>query len=240
VTGPVPAPDGRPRPRWGFVDVAVTLGGAILLGTLTAVALLGVEGSASTAQAKAWGLVVGLVVPWVALAGWPLYASKRKGAGPMTDFGLRLRWRAALLGVAGGVGALAVAYAVAAIQVSITGRTFDSAVGGVARDVASGSRVALVILALCTVVGAPVVEELAFRGLTYGAFRLQGQSRALSVVWTALLFAMFHFEPVRLPVLLVLGLFLGAVRARTGSTSASMVAHAVVNLPGALTILTLH
>jgi len=59
-------------------------------------------------------------------------------------------------------------------------------------------------------------------------------------VITAVLFAGFHFEPSRIAVLLVLGGGLTAVRAWTGSTGASMVAHLTINLPGAIAILALH
>ena len=55
-----------------------------------------------------------------------------------------------------------------------------------------------------------------------------------------MLFALFHFEPQRLLVLAVLGGWIGAVRAVTGSTTASMVAHMAINVPGAIGILLAH
>ena len=241
-----PAPTGQPAsvptplPRWGFGDVFVTLVGSIVLGSAAAAVLLSLEKSGlDSPAAKAWFLDVGLVVPWLCLAGWPLYASVHKGNGPVRDYGLRLTWRSFGTGVACGVGALLTASWTYQIQFKITHHAFDSAVGGVANDVANGSRGALVVLALCTAFGAPVVEELAFRGLTYGSLRKMGQPVVWSVVWTTVLFALFHFEPVRIPVLLVLGAWLGVARAATGSTAASMVAHATVNIPGALMILSL-
>lgn len=241
-----PAPTGQPAdvpsvpPRWGFGDVAITLVGSIVLGSAVAAVLLSLEDSGlDSPAAKAWFLDIGLVVPWLCLAGWPLYAAARKGYGPVHDYGLRLTWRGAGIGVGCGVAALLTASWTYSIQVSVTHHSFDSAVGGVANDVASGSRGALVVLALCTAFGAPVVEELAFRGLTYGALRKMGQPVVWSVLWTTVLFALFHFEPVRIPVLLVLGAWLGVARAVTGSTAASMVAHATVNIPGALMILSL-
>ena len=38
----------------------------------------------------------------------------------------------------------------------------------------------------------------------------------------------------------IIGTFIGVVRARTGSTTASMVTHMVINVPGAIGILVLH
>ena len=225
--------------RWGFGDVAVALLGAIVVGNALAVVLFEMKGHASPV-AQAWMAVAVLVGPWCLLGGWPAYAALRKGSGPVRDFGLRLDLRSAAVGVLGGGAGLLTASAVAAIQVAITGQGLDARVTTVAHDIVAASRPALVLFSLATAFGAPVVEELAFRGLTFGAFRKVGQPVVWATVWTTVLFALFHFEPVRLPVLLVLGGWLGAVRAYTGSTAASMVAHMTVNIPGAVLILGLH
>jgi membrane protease YdiL (CAAX protease family) len=242
-SGPEPgdlAPPGASAAlRWGFGDVAVALLGAIVVGNALAVVLFEMKGHSSPA-AQAWMAVAVLVGPWCLLGGWPAYAARRKGSGPVRDFGLRLGWRSAAVGVLGGVAGLLCASAVAEVQVTITGHGFDARVTSVAQHIVAASRPALVLFALATAFGAPVVEELAFRGLTFGAFRKVGQPVVWATVWTTVLFAAFHFEPVRLPVLLVLGGWLGAVRAYTGSTAASMVAHMTVNIPGAVLILGLH
>ncbi len=83
------------------------------------------------------------------------------------------------------------------------------------------------------------MEELAFRGLLFGSLRKRGLPVLTSAVVTAVVFAGFHFEPTRIGVLLVLGGGITAVRAFTGSTAASMVAHMTVNLTGAISFLTL-
>ena len=56
---------------------------------------------------------------------------------------------------------------------------------------------------------------------------------------SAVAFAVMHFEPQRLLVLVTIGAGLGIVRWRTGSLGACIVAHAVNNLPGAIGILLL-
>jgi membrane protease YdiL (CAAX protease family) len=232
-----PYPRGELVRRWGFTDVAITLLGTIVLGTLVASLALAVTHPGTTG--RAWANVVLLVAPWIVLGGWPVYASRTRGDGPVKDFGLRLTGRGALTGFVGGIAALLLAQLVAWATEAISGHPFDSAVGALASDMTT-SRGALVVLGLCTIFGAPVVEELAFRGLTFGAFVRLGQPVPLSVLWSSLLFAMFHFELIRLPLLLVIGLVLGTVRAYTGSTAASMVAHATVNLAAGLTIMTMH
>jgi membrane protease YdiL (CAAX protease family) len=248
-----PTTDGPPdpaaaeaEPRWGFGDVAITLGAALALGLVAAVvvALLGDSPTAGTgggsATGRAWASLLLLVIPWIALAGWPLRSALRRGRGPVRDFGLTLSWSQAAVGFAGGVVALLVASELAAVQEQLTGTKLSSAVGTLAQQTTSASPVALAILALCTAFGAPVVEEIAFRGLTFGAFRKMGQPALQAGVWTTLLFALFHFEPARIGILLVIGGCLAFVRARTGSTLASMVTHMTVNVPGAIYILSLH
>lgn len=224
-------------PRWGFGDVGATFGLAVLLAALAGgvAAALGPQ----SATGLAWASVVLVVVPWVALAGWPLWAAWHKGNGPVADYGLRVSGRDALTGVLGGLAGLGAAAVVAAVVTAVRGKPFDSAVGELATQTTSASRGALVALAVTAAVGAPVVEELAFRGLLYGALEKFGQAPLWCVTWTAVAFALFHLEPVRLPVLLALGLVLGLVRWRTGSTGAAMLAHLTVNLPAAVALATM-
>ncbi len=227
------------EPRWGFGDVAVALGGAIVIGNLAAVLLVSEAGHVSGAV-RAWTAVVVLTGPWLLLGGWPLYAARTKGNGPVRDLALRITWRHAGVGVLGGAAGLLTASLVAQLQVAITHQQLDARAADVAHDIVAASPAALAVFAVATAFGAPVVEELAFRGLTYGSLRKRGVTPAWSVVWTTALFAGFHFEPARLLVLAVLGGWIGWVRAVTGSTTASMVAHATVNVPGALLILLAH
>ena len=244
-----PAPDAHPgadggpgdvRARWGLGDVAITLGLTIFIGTLVSLAVLAlVDGPWDSPTGRAWASLLLLVLPWIGLAGWPLLTSFTRGAGPVRDFGLHLSFPDAGIGFAGGVAALILGSLVAWLQEQVTGHRITSAVGDLAQNTTSASAAALAILALCTAFGAPVVEELAFRGLMFGALRKRGLPVASSVAFTTATFALFHFELQRLLVLLVIASFLGVVRAATGSTAASMVTHMTVNLPGALAILAL-
>ena len=181
-----------------------------------------------------------LVGPWVALAGWPLFATRTRGNGPVRDLALRTTWRSAAIGVLFGVAGLVSALVVLSIQQSLTHEQPSARAADVAHIFVSTSPVVLALFALATAFGAPVVEELAFRGLTYGAFVNRGVAPVWSVLGTTVLFALFHFEPQRLLVLAVLGGWIGAVRAVTGSTTASMVAHMAINVPGAIGILLAH
>jgi membrane protease YdiL (CAAX protease family) len=242
VTEQVAPPAGLRVPSWGFGDVALTLLGAILIGNILVLALLP-DTSSPTFHATvrdAWAALVVLLGPWLALAGWPLVATRLRGNGPVRDLALRTSWRSAAIGVAFGVAGLASAYLLVAVQQQLTHQEVSSRAADVAHDLVAPAPAALALFALATAFGAPVVEELAFRGLTYGAFVKRGVPPLWSVLGTAVLFALFHFELQRVLVLAVLGIWIGAVRAVTGSTTASMAAHMAINVPGAIGILLLH
>jgi len=117
---------------------------------------------------------------------------------------------------------------------------FDSAAAREAQDLAdSAGPWVLVLFAVMVVVGAPIAEELTFRGLLWSGLAKRGIRPWVSVLVSAGAFALIHFEPERLLVLLAIGSVLGGVRWLTGSLGACMVAHAVNNAPGALGILAL-
>lgn len=87
----------------------------------------------------------------------------------------------------------------------------------------SGPQLLLTVLPLC--VGVPLLEELLFRGL----ITVPGCTR-LSIVLSALLFAMAHgLNGFVLPLSFV-GLLLGCVAARTGSLLPGIVLHGLFNL----------
>lgn len=214
--------------RWGIGDVVAMIAISLVLAGAGGLAL-----NALNAPLTAT-IIVGGLLGWVGLAGWPIIATIRRGNGPRIDLGLRLTWADVRTGVWGGLIALAVAAVIAAILMRVVG-TFDSAAGAAAaRLLEDGDRWAILVFSLMILVGAPIVEEIAFRGLAYGAVRKRGLGTGWAIVISAVLFSLMHIEPTRIPLLLGIGLVLGWVRARTGSTGAAMIAHAVVNAPGAL------
>ncbi len=102
-------------------------------------------------------------------------------------------------------------------------------------DHASGGGVILLILVV--VVGAPLVEELVYRGLLQGAFthRLR---EVLGVVLVAAWFAVVHFQPVETPGLFVIGLVLGAGALVTRRLGLGVVTHMAFNATGLILVAT--
>jgi membrane protease YdiL (CAAX protease family) len=218
-------------PRWGIPDAIIPLLGFVLLSV--AVALAG----SFLSLPLPWLLLLGLTVPWIALAGWPLITTAFQGNGPRIDLGIRLTWSDAGWGVIGGIAALMAGGTIALVLQAIFGE-FTSAAGDVGEQIrAEGPLLAVIAFALCLAIGAPIAEELAFRGMAYNALAKRGLSAAWVIAITTVAFSLFHLEPMRAPILLASGLVLGLLRWKTRSLGAPIVAHAVNNLPGAAFLL---
>ena len=207
----------------------------MLAGALVLVAIVSVVLALLDAPVVVVILVV-MLAPWVMLAGWPVVATRMRGNGPVIDLGLRLTWRDAGIGVIGGIVSLAVAGVLAAVTSAIFG-DFTSSAGDAAAELSeSAGRPVLIVFAFMLAFGAPVVEELAFRGLVFAGLRKHGFAPWVTIALSALVFSLFHFEPTRILVVAGVGVVLGFLRWRTGAMGASMVAHCVNNLPAAVLV----
>ncbi len=217
-------------PRWGLWDVTWGLIAAFVVSLVAAVVLYALDAPIGVQ------VVVGVSTPWIVLAGWPLLTTTLRGNGPRIDLGLSLSWRDVGWGALGGVVALFAAGIAASItQIFVPDLTSTAA--DAADEIQDSGRLVIVVFSLMVMVGAPIVEELFFRGLFYGAVRKAGASALWTIVITAVVFAGFHVEPLRFFVLLPTALVLGWVRWKTGSTAAAMVTHGLVNAPGAILLL---
>lgn len=232
---PPPGPDWMgydptlPAPRWGCGDIAYALL-AWLLGQIAfalPAALLTTDLAVVTA--------VGIVGSWVGLAGWTWFAARMKGFGSLAvDFGFRIAWVDVAVGLGAGFGIL---YA-AAIARAVVSQLFGDPVVGNAEAIfgSDPSTAGLLLLAVLAAFGAPIVEELFFRGLALRALERRFNG-ATGTIGTTLLFAVMHFQLGSLGS--VLGLLAGIavfgvgfahlVRWR-GRLGTSIVAHMTINV----------
>lgn len=90
----------------------------------------------------------------------------------------------------------------------------------------SGSE--LILLALMTSIGAPVAEEVFYRGLVQGSLERTGRT-GLAIVFTAFVFAASHFQLLEGPALFLFGLVAGWWCHRTGKVSAAIAFHVGFN-----------
>lgn len=232
--------DGAPSARdglvlgahWGLLAFFLSYGTYYALSLLLSGLALGGPGSLNLPEL---GPVILLAfLPNLLLGIGPVLGARRWGRGPFADFGLLPTGRDLRIGLACGGFSLLAAYLLGMLLIQVYGRERMS---DPVTDVFTGltSHVGwLVVAAVVLVVGAPLTEELLFRGALWNALAHHRIPPWAVLVLTALVFAQVHADPTRTPALIAQGVAIGAARLITGRVGASVVAHAVNNLPPAL------
>jgi membrane protease YdiL (CAAX protease family) len=181
-----------------------------------------------------WYMLASQAVLWAGFVGAALFASWRNGTRSLArDFGLSWpRWRDLSSGAAGGlVGRLPSTLVLILIVLAGNGFNAPNAAGRQINGTTPEGTTGWVVMGLLLVVGAPIVEELFFRGLIQGAFtRRLGPTPAIFV--TALIFCFAHVlsqGPIAPLVLFPAALVLGYLRHRFGRLAPGMIAHSTFN-----------
>lgn len=238
---PATAGDGRPAPAVVPLGEAASAWLAAWAGGgLFATALVVAFTSGAGASDRPVWLALSAAVQWAALLTVTAFVVRRHGSGDLrADLGLRVR-AVDLLGVPAGVIAQVVLVPVVYAPLrAIWPSTFDVAeIERRARDLwASAEGAGVVALVAVVAIGAPLVEEIVYRGLLQRslASRLGGTAGLLvGAAW----FAGIHLQPVELPGLFVAGLVFGVGLARTGRLGASVLAHVAFNVAGLVMVAT--
>ncbi len=233
--GPIPRPPFQPKgpgiQGGGVAAVGAAIGYAL---SSTVAVSFAVASSGRADLSDPWLLLTSQTALWIGFVGAVVVASRKNGSSSLAaDYGLS--WpRLSDLGLGLGGGAigrmiptlLALLLALAGGLSNAGARTAPTILG--ARPRGDLGWAVVVVLA---VVGAPLVEELLFRGLIQGAFtRRTGAVPAIFI--TALIFSFAHIfnEGPAAPLLIFpSGVILGYLRYRTGRLAAGMIAHATFN-----------
>ena len=227
-------------PPWAAADGLVVLvrGGAG--GILVTTALLAVGGLTDAGGALVDGVSLPLMyVPVLVLAGARLL--RPAGVGFTRAFGLRPR--------AGGVGPLAratVLLVAAGVAIDVVLGLVSEAAGVPAHwtewfdeDLVWGSSATMVASLLGTIVFAPVLEEVVFRGLLYGTLRRRLGWPAAAVLGAAVFAAAHGYGVAGFGSVFASGLLWSIAYERTGSLLPGMAAHAANNVSAACAVLAL-
>ncbi len=75
----------------------------------------------------------------------------------------------------------------------------------------------------------PLIEEMLFRSVILTGL-LAHRNRKRAIIWSAILFALFHMNPWQLPVGFILGIVLASWVVQTGSLLPAIAGHALHNL----------
>jgi membrane protease YdiL (CAAX protease family) len=218
---------------------------ANLVGAVVGAVILSATGNVDAAADGELSLVMVAVLQiplWSGYLGAPWYAARFKGNGLVSDFGLRMEWLDVPKGLAAGLATQIVAipalYLLLFALTDAVGWEFDHDLSGEARELVEKATdpIGVVLLVLITVVGAPIIEELFFRGLLLRS--IQNRFGRAGALWgSSLLFAAVHLQALQFPALLLIGLVLGWLAQRTGRLGPSIWAHVAFNGVATLVLL---
>ncbi len=236
----VSAPADQSPVRWGLGDAAVgwlvgLVGGAIAF-TLV-VQASGIDSDDLDSLPLGWVAVAQLGL-WFGLLGAPYLAARYKGNGMRRDFGLAVQWRdlpfGALWGVLGQFGILWIVYLPLQWFTDISTEEFSEPAQEMA-DKATGP-VGVILLVLIVGIGAPIVEEIFYRGLVQRSL-----IRRFGVGWgiaiASVLFGAAHVQLLQFPALTLAGALFGILAQRAGRLGPAIAAHVVFNMTAVITLL---
>lgn len=226
--------DRVPLARSGLLEAVAGFVAGATISSITASAAAAADGYklGSSGPMPVVVSVFSLIGLWVGLLGAAVLFSRVKGTGSVArDLGLAITLPVDLLvgAVAGLVSQLAV-IPLLYYPFEHADPTLKHRLDAPARADTGAAHGAwqVAVLLLFLTVGAPIVEELFFRGLILrGLTRWAGP--AVGIVGSALAFGAAHFELLQLPGLVLFGLVLGVLAHRAGRLGPCIVAHAAFN-----------
>jgi hypothetical protein len=176
---------------------------------------------------------------WLGLVGSVALYSRLRGQGSLReDLGLAFHWLVDVpVGLVAGLGTQLVIIPLLYLPFEHADRTLKHRLEAPARTDTAGIHGGwqITLLFLFLAVGAPLVEELFFRGLLLGSLSRRFGA-PVGIIGSAVVFGLAHFELLQLPALILFGLVLGVLVHRTGRLGPAIVAHAAFN---AVTVITL-
>ncbi len=222
---------------WGLGQVAGGILASQFLSAVAAVVAMGAAGWSRLEDVPMWGLALLQLPLW---AGWvgALVVAGRKGQGVATEFGVRARWTDVPLGLAVGVALQLLVLPLLYLPVlALLGKDTED-LSAPARELSSraDSSIGWLLFLVLVGIGAPVVEEVFYRGLLQRSLLKRGMPPWASVVVGAAVFAAMHLEALQFLGLFVFGLVAGALAYRTGRLGPAVAAHVGFNVTTVVTL----
>ena len=230
-----PDPPDTPEvaPRWGLVEPVCGFVAAAFAAA-TGAAIAAVATGAELDELSLATTAAGLAGMWGAyLLTWRVTSNRRGSGRPVEDIGLHISgWKDVGLGALAGLVTtfVLVNFVYAVLEaVGVIGSGDLDRLDDPARelgDLAHGA--SFLVLVLLVGIGAPIVEEIFFRGLLQPA-AVRRFGPVGGVMFTAVFFGAAHLQALQFPALAVFGLVLGTLAHRTGRLGPGIVAHIVFN-----------
>jgi membrane protease YdiL (CAAX protease family) len=202
-----------------------------IVGTLASIMLASLIGDVLDFRENWQGVVVVYAVLFGSMAAWCALLSRRLGTGHLlADFGLRLRVQDIGWGALVFVGSMVGRVIVALVLPRESNNPMDDVERALQLDHA-----VLVAFSVAALLGAPIVEELVFRGVIQRSLTRR-LGAAPAIVIQALLFAGYHFVPstgrfslLYFTSLAVFGAAAGIAADRFGRLGPGMIGHFLNN-----------
>lgn len=253
-----PVPD-DPR-RWGLGDMWLGLAASIAAVAVIGSIALAAGGYDGLDDVPMWLFSLINAPLHLALALVAVWAVTEKGRGVIADLRFTFEgWQDAGTGVLVGVLAQIIVVPVVTVPVLwLIDRDLDD-VGESARELADRANdpVGVVALVITTCILAPVVEEVFFRGLVFGAYKKRANLRwlarlvgrpgladgrrwnlAIAALFSSALFSAVHFNPLLFPALFAVGGVFAWLAQRYGRLGPAIWAHVAFNATTILALLT--
>ena len=208
--------------------IVAPVGSAI--GIALMIASKGIAAEDFSTEILSIGEVALLQVPlWIGLLVVPLVATRLRGRGPVLDLGLRTTFRDAPIGLAIGIACQFVLVPLVTLPVFLLSDVDQEELEAPAREMTDkATGMGVIVLVLVVVVGAPLAEEVFYRGMMQRTF-----ARRLPIwptmILTSLLFGASHLQLLQFPALAAFGLVLSIVAHRTGRLGRNIWAHVGFN-----------
>ena len=216
-------------PRWGLGHALVGYLVAYLLAVLFGgfyAAFTGLEEGDPRTLGLAIASLIGL---WVGMGGAVCIAARTPDR-LRPEFGLDVRWGDVPIGAAIGVASQLVLVRLLYLPFELRDPDLGKRLEEPAKELTGLARgPGFIVLAILITVGAPLVEELFFRGLLQRSLRRRLAAPG-AVALSAIAFGLAHYQPLQLLGLVGFGVVLGVMAERYGRLGPGIVAHMAFNL----------
>lgn len=223
------------EPRWGMgqavIGWLVAYSASSLFTVLVLVPSFGY--SADDIDAKRYSLAflaLGYPPLWLGFVGAPVWAAATRGAGVVKDFGLRVRAIDLPVGAASGVAAQFLLVPAVSVPIFWLTNTDLDKLSEPARELGAKANTpgGVLLMFLIVGIGAPIAEELFFRGLVLRTMEKRFGT-AWAVVGSSVVFGATHFQPLQFPALTAVGAVFALLAVRTGRLGPAIAAHMAFN-----------
>lgn len=218
------------EPRWGMGEAVigwlVAYSAAVLFAQLVLIPAFGYsKQQLEDNEVSLSFIALGFPPLWLGFIGAPIRAAATRGAGVVKDFGLRVH---GIDSLGAGVGVLAQWFLVPLISLPVlwATNTDSDKLSEPARQLSAKATTpgGIVLMFLMVVIGAPIAEELFFRGLV-----LRSIEKRFGTVWavvgSSVAFGATHFQPLQFPALTAAGAVFALLAVKSGRLGPAIVAH---------------